>query len=58
MEALAIELLLVKNYMHDNGKFDTFCKAQYFPITSSWGHLDDVLLPDWTSTQQSCDITC
>jgi hypothetical protein len=40
MEAV-VELLHVKNYMHTNGKLYTFCKAQSFPITSSWGHLDD-----------------
>jgi hypothetical protein len=53
MEAI-VELLHDKNY----GKLYTFFKAQYFLITSSWGRLDDVFLPDWTSTQQLYDITC
>jgi hypothetical protein len=33
-------------------------EPKFYPITSSRGHLYDVLLPDWTPTQQLYNMNC
>jgi len=33
-------------------------EPKLYPITSSMGHLYDVLLPDWTPTQQLYNMNC